>query len=39
MELRPDFDNIPIKSYQRFAPLVHGTSVLNAPEVQNGGRK
>jgi hypothetical protein len=25
--LRPDFDNVPNKGYQRFAPLVHGTSV------------
>ena len=39
MELRPDFDNVRIKCYQRFTPLVHGTSVLNAPEVQNVGRK
>ena len=37
--LRPDFDNVRIKCYQRFAPLVHGVSVKNAPEVQNVGRK
>ena len=27
MELRSDFDKVPIKSYQRFAPLVHSISV------------
>ena len=37
--LRPDFNNVPMKCYQRFAPLVHRISVLNAPEVQNVGRK